>query len=375
MRVHILGSCIDVFYTFVLCFYSLFLSPLPLILTMLTTRVLRPVIISALLFILFLLFSFSAYPATSYAQLSDNLSLPSLSSKDATIPNIVHYVILKQEVHSTLHMRFDHFLSIYASLMYFSPAAILLHTDHNASVIADATSNGSKWTRKILSLPNVKTNLVVPPDVAKGTDIVIQKAEHKSDFVRIDELYRTGGVYMDLDVLPLRDIKSLRNSGYKSVVGRQLYGRINNGVMMAQKGAALMELMQRVGPLCFNGGWESHSVKLITPVAERLAQFPGEVLIMDKPAFSPTSWHEDSADQLFGPHNDTSLSEDRSWEMDFSQTYLLHSYKSKGHTVPGFQGITVEYVERRDSNYALAAWPVVKHALESGIVETGDNEL
>jgi hypothetical protein len=366
---------------------------------MLTARVLRPVIVAALLFVLFLIFALSSYPATSYAQLPNNISLPSLSFKDASIPNIVHYVILKKDVHSTLQLRFDHFLSIYASLMYFSPTAILLHTDHNASVIADATANGSKWTRKILSLPNVKMNLVVSPDVAEGTDKVIRKIEHKSDFVRIDELHRTGGLYMDLDVLPLRDIKPLRNAGYKTVVGRQLYGRINNGVIMTQKGATLTELMQREGPLWFNGGWETHSIKLITPIAERLARFPGEVLIMDELAFSPTSWVENSADQLFGPHNDTSMSEEagpqglgdgeedpiawwdkrrekrRKWEMDFSQTYLLHAYKSRGHTVPGFQGITVEYVERRDSNYALAAWPVVKHALDNGIVETGDNEV
>jgi hypothetical protein len=32
-------------------------------------------------------------------------------------------------------------------------------------------------------------------------------------------------------------------------------------------------------------------------------------------------------------------------------------------------------VQRRDSNYALAAWPVVRHALENGIVEDGDDEI
>jgi hypothetical protein len=365
---------------------------------MLTARVLRPLFVAVFVFIL-VVFSLSSYPAATYAQIPDNISLSSLPFRDASIPNIVHYVILKKDVDSTLHLRFDHFLSIYASLMYFSPTAILLHTDHNSSVIAEATANGSKWTRKILNLPNVKTNLVVSPEFAEGTDKVIRRIEHKSDFVRIDELHRTGGLYMDLDVLPLRDIKPLRNAGYKTVVGRQLHGRINNGVILAQKGAPLTELMQREGPQWFNGGWETHSIKLITPIAERLARFPGEVLIMDELAFSPTSWVEDSADRLFGPHNDTSFSEEagpqglgdgeqdpiawwgkrrekrRKWEMDFSQTYLLHAYKSRGHTIPGFKGITVKYVQRRDSNYALAAWPVVKHALDNGLVEDGDDEI
>jgi hypothetical protein len=365
---------------------------------MLTSKFVRPLVVAAFLFTLFVIFSLSSYPAATYAQIPDDISLLNLSFKDSSIPNIVHYVILKKDADSMLHLRFDHFLSIYASIMYFAPTAILLHTDHNASVIADAKANGNKWTKKILNLPSVKANLVVSPEFAEGTNKLIRKIEHKSDFVRITELHRTGGLYMDLDVLPLRDVRILRNAGYKTIVGRQLHGRINNGVIFAQKGAALTQLMQREGPQWFNGGWESHSIKLITPIAERLARFPGEVLIMDELAFSPTSWEEKSTDMLFGPHNDTSLSEEagpqglgdsehdpiawwdkkterrRAWEMDFSQTYLLHAYKSRGHTVPGFKGITVEYVQRRDSNYALAAWPVVKHALENGVVEDGDDE-
>jgi hypothetical protein len=215
-----------------------------------------------------------------------------------------------------------------------------------------------------------------------------------SDFVRIDELYRTGGIYLDLDVVPLRDIKPLRYSGYRSIVGRQLHGRINNGVILAQKEAALTYLMQRESPTAFNGGWESHSIKLITPLAERLAAIPNEVLIMDERAFSPTSWTQQSFEALFAPHNETAVpvpeQEDevedpiarwdsrvnpaRKWEIDFSTTYLLHAYKARGYDIPGFVGITLPYILKRDSNYALAVWPVVKHALDHGIIVKGDDE-
>jgi hypothetical protein len=111
---------------------------------MLTAKVVRPLVIATLLFTLFIIFSLSSYRGATYAQIPDNISLLNLSFKDSSIPNIVHYVILKKDADSVLHLRFDHFLSIYASIMYFAPTAILLHTDHNASVIADAKENGSK---------------------------------------------------------------------------------------------------------------------------------------------------------------------------------------------------------------------------------------
>ena len=363
---------------------------------MFASRASRPVVISAIILAVIILFSLSPYSPTP-SQITDQISsLPALSSKSAPIPNIVHYVILKKDEQSLLHLKFEHFLSIYASLIYFKPTTIFLHTDHNASTIKNAAASGDKWTRKILNLPGVKTNQVVSPIDANGT--LIAKVEHKSDFVRINELYRTGGIYLDLDVLPLRDIKLLRNAGYRSVVGRQLHGGINNGVIMAQKGSALVYLMQREGPLVFNGGWETHSIKLITPIAERLVKIPGEVLIMDEKAFSPTSWREDSTDYLFAPHNETSIpdieqdveeveqddpialwesrnSKTRKWEADFSATYLLHAYKGRGHDVPGFHGVTVPYVLKKDSNYALAAYPVVRHALDNGVIDEVDDEV
>ncbi|KAF2790745.1 hypothetical protein K505DRAFT_327364 [Melanomma pulvis-pyrius CBS 109.77] len=361
---------------------------------MLASRATRPVIISGVLLCLLFLLVLSPYSPAP-----DHITLPNLSTtlgRTPPIPNIVHYVILKKDADSVLHLKFEHFLSIYASLMYFKPTAIYIHTDHNASAVEEAAATGSKWTRIILNLPGVKANEVVSPTHANGT--LISKVEHKSDFVRIDELYRTGGVYMDLDVLPLRDIKPLRNAGYRAVVGRQLHGRINNGIMLAQKEAALIYLMQREGPIIFNGGWETHSIKLITPIAERLVRIPNEVLIMDEVAFSPTAWTSNSFDALFAPHNETAVpwpapqindveeedpierwesrnTRSKKWEMDFSATYLLHAYKARGHEAPGFEGVTVPYVLKRDSNYALAAWPVVRHALDHGVISEEDDEI
>jgi mannosyltransferase OCH1-like enzyme len=41
----------------------------------------------------------------------------------------------------------------------------------------------------------------------------IGKIEHRSDFGRTEVLYDLDGTYMDMDIIPIRDIKNLRLSG------------------------------------------------------------------------------------------------------------------------------------------------------------------
>lgn len=60
--------------------------------------------------------------------------------------------------------------------------------------------------------------------------------------------------------------------------------------------------------------------------------------------------------------------------MDFSQTYLLHTFHSRTYEPEGFTRATVLYVLARDSNYALAAWSTVKHMVDHGVVREDNVE-
>jgi hypothetical protein len=51
------------------------------------------------------------------------------------------------------------------------------------------------------------------------------------------------------------------------------------------------------------------------------------------------------------------------WELNFFSTYLMHSFKPRGQSLPGFEGITVEYLLARNSNHALAAYLTVQQCL------------
>lgn len=311
------------------------------------------------------------------------------------IPRVVHLVQLKPSEDAPMHFPFQSFLCVYAAYQFIKPSTIFIHTDHNQSSVDHAIAHGSSWTRKILTMfpDTIKINQVTPPATA-ANGLPLVRIEHKSDFVRMEQVAIHGGIYLDWDVLTLRSPGPLLSAGFAAVVGRQIDANINNGCFMARKDSALVRLMNQDMPSVFSGEWQQHSTGLITPIAERIAYIPGEVLIMDYKAFAPTSWVSDNAGALFSEREaseqpvglsqqanvDTldpverwnNRTKGAEWEMDFSQTYFLHAFKSMWEPLPRFEGITVPYILRRRSNYALAAWPLVMQGIKEGIIDEAD---
>lgn len=226
---------------------------------------------------------------------SDLIPSPPISVHFEDIPNIVHYVQLSKDENSELHFDFKHFLSVYSSVAYLRPKTIYIHTDFDEQAISkvlNSTAKEDKWTRRILSLKPVKVRHMRAPIVASGNGKTIEEIQHKSDFVRMDAVYEFGGVYLDFDVLPLRDVSPLRRSGFRNIVGRESGGQINNGCWISAPKTAMVDIFRSEAHEVFDGGWTTHSYKLLTSVAERLVRTPSEVLIMDMLAFAPSSWEE-----------------------------------------------------------------------------------
>lgn len=348
-------------------------------------------------------FTITGSPSSSSSSLDLPSSKASLTTaagaRQDSIPSIVHLVQLKPSEGAELHFSFQYFLCVYSAFLYIQPTTIFIHTDFNATEIADAAQHGSPWTRKILTaFPGVVTiNPVIAPAFASPGGLPLARIEHKSDFVRMEQVAQHGGIYLDSDVLTLRSPAPLQQAGFKAIVGRQGDGNINNGCFLATRDAALVALMNRDMPLVFSGEWQQHSIALITPLAERLVYVPHEVLILDTKAFAPTGWWDESAFALYsevqgdGAGVDTirqvnvetvdpferwsNRTRGRDWEMDFSGTYFLHAFKAMWGPVPNFGGISVGYVLRRRSNYALAAWPVVMQGIRDGMIEEGEDSL
>ncbi|KAL2166658.1 hypothetical protein VTG60DRAFT_2354 [Thermothelomyces hinnuleus] len=160
------------------------------------------------------------------------------------IPNIVHYVWLLKDP-AELRLGFKFFISIYSAHIFWSPERIYIHADANPEVVTRAWESGTPWTRRILAIPGAQINHVEAPQMT-NRGVEIKWIEHKTDFLRLAALREFGGVYLDADAIPLRDIADLRNSGFRNVIGQQLglavwaTNYLNNGVLMAVPRSNLM---------------------------------------------------------------------------------------------------------------------------------------
>ncbi|KAK0670114.1 hypothetical protein QBC41DRAFT_222356 [Cercophora samala] len=362
----------------------------------------------------FLFLTFVLLPSDTKSQLSSSLSagsssqqLDSSASTAEEIPNIVHFVYILKDSATEFNFGFSHFLSVFSARYFLHPDKIILHTNclpDSLPVLAAKNGTSGKWNNLLFNLSdiNLQINPVKVP-LAASNGIMIQNMEHKSDFVRVAQVYEQGGIYIDFDVHVLRDLAPLRRAGFKAVGGRQVGGQINSGTFMAvPKSKAMAIWKMKMGQL-YTGGWTTHSNEVITAVGERLVGEAGEMLIMEREAFAPGSWNGADTDSLFQVHKNTNNSginvtdvfankrrlpdfkeglADRwnyperfeSWETDWSKTYLLHAFTPDrwSHKVPGFDHITPRYILERKSNFARAVYPVVKIMYEKGWIKEDD---
>lgn len=311
------------------------------------------------------------------------------------IPNIVHYVWLLNPLKNNTNTRleFKHFLSLYAASIYWQPDKIFIHTDIPEGQFlpgsASAETPEDKWNILIAGQPNVHINHVTAPSITPGTKKPITRIEHKSDFLRLHMMRTHGGVYLDWDAHPLRDIKPLRYSGFKAVVGREPSNRIQTGTYMAKKDSNLMKTWSEKMSLAFDGTWTHHSNTLLTYLAPRLVPEPGEVLIMEQDAFTPGDFTTPAYNRFYDVHNDSPLQDlsdiweglfDRfddpkhwpKWHINYSATYVLHVFgiqrAHKDLKLNGFTDLTAEYVLARQSNAARALYPTARRMVEEGLI-------
>jgi hypothetical protein len=328
-------------------------------------------------------------------------------NETTSIPNIVHLVfILRDGDEGNFPIQFSHFLSLYAIYYRWRPDAIYFHTNtatDGPPVMRARDGSMGKWSKVFFEIPGLVINTVPEPTRANN-GVAIDTMEHKSDFARVQAVHDFGGIYIDLDVHALRDLQPLRESGYGSVLGKQVDGNINSGTFMSVKGGKMisswLERMHQV----YDGKWVTHSNLAVTHVGQVLSRTdPCEALILGRDAFAPGGWKEEDNKWLYDEHNETrsnleTLSqgddlpeytertsatdldlrqsdESEAWAFDWSCTFLLHAFnlKKPRHGVK-HNGITPKYVLERRSNFARAVYPVVKDMYEKGIVMMDEDE-
>ncbi|KAJ4150696.1 hypothetical protein LMH87_011433 [Akanthomyces muscarius] len=211
----------------------------------------------------------------------------------APIPNIAHFVyILSDPDNGTFPFKFSHFLSVYGAWRRWQPDVLYLHTNVAASssaVLQARAGEQGKWAQRLFNMPGLVINTIsAPTHTNRGQEL--KHMEHRSDFVRVKVVHDFGGVYMDMDVHALRDMRPLREAGYKAVAGRQGGGLLNSGTFLAAKGSKATRMwMERMHEV-YDGGWTTHSNEALTTLGEDMKMYPCEMLMLDQAAFAPIGW-------------------------------------------------------------------------------------
>ncbi|XP_073277386.1 uncharacterized protein [Primulina huaijiensis] len=121
----------------------------------------------------------------------------------------------------------------------------------------------------------------------------IPLAQNLSNLMRLAALYKYGGVYMDTDVVILKDFSALKNViGAQSVDIKGNWTRLNNAVLVFDREHPLVYKFMEEFALTFDGNrWGHNGPYLVSRVVDRVARNEEfKFTVLPPMAFYPVDW-------------------------------------------------------------------------------------
>ncbi|KAJ8319641.1 hypothetical protein KUTeg_002807 [Tegillarca granosa] len=194
-------------------------------------------------------------------------------SKTYVVPNIVHYIWIGKNH----NWKFYQLLSVLSTYYFVKPDVIYFHCDYEPI---------GKWWKvvkqKVKTLKIVRINM---PTSIFGR--LLWQSSHRADIYRIILLYNLGGIYFDTDILGLKSFNDLRV--YNMTVGLEYhpgpvqghgYGRVNNGILVAAKGADYLNVWWNTYKNM--SSWTEHDRHCCIIPYTLIQQHPGLVHVEEK---------------------------------------------------------------------------------------------
>jgi hypothetical protein len=177
---------------------------------------------------------------------------------------------------------FIHFLAIYTAWKVNRPEVIYFHHTEEPS---------GEWWRLIR--PLVKLNRVPPVTEIFGRPVIYPA--HKADIIRLEMLWKHGGIYLDLDVISINPFDPLL--GHAFVMGIEPGTGLCNAVILAQPGAPFIERWQAQYRTFEAERWNHHSVVLPGQMAK---ESPELIHLADKYDFFYPTHNDPVCGYLWG---------------------------------------------------------------------------
>lgn len=200
------------------------------------------------------------------------------------VPRLAHFVFGLREQHEPFHL--VHYLAIESCRRTLAPEVIYFHHRH--------LPYGPYWDLVRPHLTLVEVDLVEDVDRASTDERLVParyRYAHHADFIRLDALIETGGVYADIDTLFLRPFPA-DLFDHPFVIGREppvrdehtgaLRPSTCNALLMAEPGAAFAKVWRAEMAGAMDGTWSNHTGFLAHDLAQRM---PDDVHVVEPEVF------------------------------------------------------------------------------------------
>lgn len=215
-----------------------------------------------------------------------------------TIPRIFHFVFGLKKQTEPFHLAY--YLCLQSCLEVNKPERVYLYYKH--------LPYGRYWDliKDRLTLVSVDEVSLVSEHAYRDKFIERHLTyAHHSDFIRVEKLHETGGVYCDIDTIFIRPIP---NHLYEKpfVIGREspvkcersgvVKPSLCNAVMMSSPKSTFAAKYREQMPQSFDGTWSNHSCFLANELAE---EHPELVHVEPQKSFYPYVWTKEDLFLLF----------------------------------------------------------------------------
>lgn len=202
------------------------------------------------------------------------------------IPRVAHFVFGLEEQHEPFH--FTQYLSIESCRRVLAPDVIYFHHKH--------LPWGTWWDRVRPHLTLREVDLVpevTEADYSMGTVPGSFRYAHHADFIRLDALIETGGIYADIDTVFVRPFPAELFDrpfviGAEAPVRDEQTGELRpslcNALLMAEPGSRFARAWRDRMAGALNGTWSNHSGFLSQTLSEQL---PSDVHVEAESTFFP----------------------------------------------------------------------------------------
>lgn len=211
-----------------------------------------------------------------YGKINNNKSL------ENNIPNIIHFIFGFKEQNTEFELY--RYISIKSAIDVNNPDKVYFYYKFEPY---------GYWWDKIK--PYLILEYVEPPSEIYGNNLY--HYAHQSDVIRLQKLYKYGGIYLDIDTICLKSFKDLLNNKFVLGIqpnkqGTQIYG-LCNAVMLSEKNSEfVLKWIDEYTTFRSKGRdayWDEHSV--IKPL--KLAyDNPNLVTIIENNCFYNPLWYD-----------------------------------------------------------------------------------